>query len=44
MSPARSVALKTCKKSFIHAVFIPGRPYFETFFGLGKNIIERLIT
>jgi len=28
MSPARSVALKTCKKSFIHVVFMPGRPYF----------------
>lgn len=40
MSPARSVALKTCKKSFINAISMPGLNYFDIFFGRGKNIIE----
>lgn len=42
MSPARSVALKTCKKGFIHAMFMPDLNYFDTF-DRGKNITERLI-
>ena len=36
MSPARSVALKTCKKSFINVISMPDFNYSNAFFDKGK--------